>query len=64
MKKESPDKEFIVVSNDETCACNDCPHMKKNTLEKLYLCLKNEKPEITLSNDIIEKAKKPIIKNA
>ncbi len=62
MKKESPDKEFIVVSNDETCACNDCPHMKKNTLEKLYLCLKNEKPEITLSNDIIEKAKKPILK--
>ncbi len=62
MKKESPDKEFIVVSNDETCACNDCPHMKKNTLEKLYLCLKNEKPEITLSKDIIEKAKKPILK--
>jgi quinolinate synthase len=62
MKKESPDKEFIVVSNDETCDCNDCPHMKKNTLEKLYLCLKNEKPEITLSDDIIEKAKKPILK--
>jgi quinolinate synthase len=62
MKKESPDKEFIIVSNDETCACNDCPHMKKNTLEKLYLCLKNEKPEITLSSDIIEKSKKPIIK--
>ena len=62
MKKESPNKEFIVVSNDETCACNDCPHMKKNTLEKLYLCLKNEKPEIILSNDIIEKAKLPIIK--
>jgi len=62
MKKESPDKEFIVVSSDETCACNDCPHMKKNTLEKLYLCLKNEKPEIILTNDIIEKAKKPIIR--
>jgi quinolinate synthase len=62
MKKKSPDKEFIVVSNDETCACNDCPHMKKNTLEKLYMCLKNEKPEIILSNDIIEKAKKPIIR--
>ncbi|MCF8309612.1 MAG: quinolinate synthase NadA [Bacteroidales bacterium] len=62
MQKDSPDKEFMVVPSDETCACNDCPHMKKNTMEKLYLCLKNEKPEIELSDDVIEKARKPIDK--
>lgn len=60
MRKDSPDKEFMVVPSDETCACNDCPYMKKNTLEKLYLCLKNEKPEIELSDEVIEKARKPI----
>ena len=60
MKKASPDKKFIIVPSDQTCACNDCPYMKLNTVEKLYLCLKNEKPEITLSGDLILKAKKPI----
>ena len=60
MKKDSPHKEFIIVPADETCACNDCPYMKLNTLEKLYSCLKDEKPEIILSADIIEKARKPI----
>lgn len=62
MKKESPDKEFIIVPADETCSCNDCPYMKLNTMEKLYLAMKNEKPEILLSENIIEQAKKPIIK--
>ena len=56
MKKYSPDKEFLIVPTDETCSCNDCPYMKMNTLEKLYLCLKNEKPEIKLSEDIIKQA--------
>ena len=60
MKKDSPGKEFIIVPADETCACNDCPYMKMNTLEKLYLCLKNETPEILLSGDVIEKARIPI----
>jgi quinolinate synthase len=60
MKKSSPDKEFIIVPSDETCSCNDCPYMKLNTMQKLYLCLKNERPEITLSADIIEKARIPI----
>jgi len=60
MQLLSPDKEFIVVPTDETCSCNDCPYMKLNTMEKLYLALKNEVPEITLSKDIIERAKKPI----
>jgi len=62
MQKASPDKEFIVVPSDETCSCNDCPYMKLNTLEKLYLCLKNEKPEITLPDDVIEKARRPIVR--
>ncbi len=62
MKKESPDKEFIIVPVDETCACNDCEYMKRITLEKIYNSLKEEQPEIILSADIIEKAKKPIMK--
>ncbi len=62
MKKESPDKDFIIVPTDETCSCNDCPYMKKNTMENLYLAMKNETPEIILSNETIEKAKIPIIR--
>ncbi len=62
MKKNSPDKEFIIVPADETCSCNDCPYMKMNTMQKLYLALKNERPEIILPMDVIEQAKKPILK--
>ncbi len=60
MQKSSPDKEFIIVPSDETCTCNDCPYMKMNTLEKLYLCLKYEKPEIRLEDEVIGKARIPI----
>ena len=62
MRKNCPEKEFIVVPADETCSCNDCPYMKMNTLKKLYLCMENEKPEIVIPEDIIEQAKKPIIR--
>lgn len=63
MQKKNPDKEFIPVPpNDSTCACNDCNFMKLNTLEKLYLCLKNEYPEILVDEEIRVKAVKPIIK--
>jgi len=62
MKKLSPEKEFIVVPADETCSCNDCPYMKLNTLEKLYLCMMHEKPEIMLSEEIIVKARIPIMR--
>lgn len=62
MKKSSPSKEFHIVPADETCSCNDCPYMKMNTIKKLYYCLKNEKPEITLDIDIIEKARQPILR--
>ncbi|MGN6180170.1 MAG: quinolinate synthase NadA [Mucilaginibacter sp.] len=60
MQKQNPDKVFIPAPPNNSCACNDCPHMKRNTLEKLYLCLKNEVPEVTVPADIIEKAVKPI----
>ena len=60
MKKDSPEKEFLIVPHDETCNCNDCPYMKLNTMEKLYLCMKNERPEIILPADVITKAELPI----
>ena len=60
MEKANPDKVFIPAPPNNACACNDCPHMKRNTLEKLYLCLKNELPEVTVPMDIIIKAQKPI----
>jgi len=60
MRKNSPEKEFIIVPTDETCSCNDCEYMKMNTMEKLYNCLKNDQPEIVLSEDVIRKAAIPI----
>ena len=60
MKKENPTKEFHIVPVDETCACNDCMYMKYNTLEKLYDCLLNEKPQIFLPENTIAKAQKPL----
>ena len=61
MKKQNPHKTFIPAPpEDADCACNECAYMKKNTLEKLYLCLKNEQPEITIDEEIRKKAVKPI----
>lgn len=60
MQKENPHKTFIPAPPENSCACNDCPHMKRNTLEKLYLCLKNELPEVTIPMNIIERARLPI----
>jgi quinolinate synthase len=60
MEKASPDKNFIPAPPDNSCACNDCPHMKRNTLEKLYLCIKNGLPEVTVPADIIKRAQLPI----
>jgi quinolinate synthase len=60
MRKSSPDKEFLIVPSDETCSCNDCPYMKLNTMQKLYLCLKNERPEIILEEDVMAMARRPI----
>ncbi|MEP7280081.1 MAG: quinolinate synthase NadA [Bacteroidota bacterium] len=60
MQKNSPDKTFIPAPPNNSCACNDCPHMKLNTLEKLYLCMKYEVPEIIMDENLRIKAKKPI----
>ncbi len=60
MQKDNPGKLFIPAPPNNQCACNDCPHMKRNTLEKLYLCMKNESPEITVPQHIIDLAVKPI----
>jgi quinolinate synthase len=62
MQKASPEKTFIPAPPTNTCACNDCPHMKLNTLEKIYLSLKYEEPQIHMSAELIEKAKKPILR--
>jgi quinolinate synthase len=62
MQKSSPGKKFYVVPTDETCSCNDCPYMKLNTLPKLLNCLKNESPEILLSVELMDKARKPILR--
>lgn len=61
MQKRCPTKTFIPAPvEDDTCACSECAFMKLNTLEKLYYCLKNERPEIQLDKQLIEKALKPI----
>lgn len=62
MKLSSPEKEFIIVPTDETCSCNDCPYMKMNTMDKLYLALKNEKPEIKPDEKLMSAARLPIEK--
>ena len=63
MNKRCPDKLFIPAPvEDSSCACSECSFMKLNTLEKLFLCLKYEKPEITLTEEIIRKAKAPLLK--
>lgn len=60
MQKDNPGKTFIAAPPSNGCACNDCPHMKLNTLEKLYLCLKHEAPEIVMDEAIRLRALQPI----
>ncbi len=62
MMKASPQKTFIPAPPNNNCACNDCPHMKLNTLEKIYLCLKYEQPEIILDENIRKKAEGSILR--
>jgi quinolinate synthase len=63
MTKACPEKIFIPApSSDATCACNDCSYMKLNNLQKLYVCLKHELPEVKLDADVIEKARIPIFR--
>jgi quinolinate synthase len=62
MEKNSPGKTFIPAPPDNMCACNDCPYMKLNTLEKIYTALKFEQPELLMDAGQIEKARKPILR--
>ena len=60
MQKEAPHKTFIPAPPTANCACNDCPYMKLNSLEKLYLCMLYELPEIVMEESLRLAAKKPI----
>lgn len=60
MEKASPHKTFIPAPPNNSCACNDCPHMKRNTMEKLYLCMEYELPEIILPEWVIREGRKSI----
>ncbi len=67
MREAAPEANFLMApaeiagSEQGSCTtCNTCPHMKRNTLEKLYLCMKNRSPEVLLDEEIIKKAKLPI----
>ncbi len=60
MEKRSPHKQFIPAPPDNGCACNECPHMRLNTLEKLYLAMKNQKPKLELPPGLGEAAFLPL----
>lgn len=60
MEKFTSNKKFIPAPPNKTCACNECPHMKLNTLEKLYLCMCDRKPEIVMDEELRIKALIPI----
>ena len=62
MQLASPHKTFIPAPPENSCACNECPHMKLNTLEKLYLCMKYGTPEIIIPDDLAAKAILPLKK--
>lgn len=65
MTKANPEKIFIPVPPElegKTCMCNECKYMRMNTMEKLYLCLRDEKPEILIEEELREKAVKPILR--
>jgi quinolinate synthase len=60
MQKDNPEKTFIPAPPESGCNCSQCPHMRLNTIEKLYLCLKHEAPEITMEESVRVAALKPI----
>lgn len=62
MKKSSPGKEFLIVPTDKSCNCNDCPYMKMNTLPKLLRCIEKEQPELILDEELMNKARIPLLK--
>jgi quinolinate synthase len=60
MRKAAPDKTFIPAPTNTGCACNQCPHMRKNTLEKIYLSLRDLQPTIEMDEALRERAKLPL----
>lgn len=62
MRKQAPQKSLIPAPPNQNCACNECPYMKLNTLEKLYLSLRNEGPEVTLDEDLRTRAEAPLLR--
>ena len=62
MEKACPEKTFIAAQGEGGCSCSECPHMKLNTMEKLYLSMRDRKPEITLDEDLRQRALKPILR--
>ncbi len=60
MEKACPEKKFIAAPGEGGCSCSECPHMKLNTMEKLYLCMRDRKPEIILDETLRQRALKPI----
>src|SRR5580658_10297043 len=62
MERACPEKTFISAPGEGGCSCSECPHMKLNTMEKLYLCMRDRRPEITLDEDLRRRALKPILR--
>lgn len=60
MKQDNPDKVFIPAPPGNQCACSECPHMKRNTLAKLYTCMRDRRPELTMEPDLLQRARRPI----
>ncbi len=60
MQKQAPNKTLIPAPPDNSCACNDCPHMKRNTLEKVYLCMEYEQPEVLMDEELRVAAKRSL----
>ena len=60
MQKAAPEKTFIPAPPEANCACNECPHMKLNTMEKVYLALRDLSPRLEMEPSLLERAKKPI----
>src|SRR5580700_4128002 len=62
MEKACPEKTFISAPGEGGCSCSECPHMKLNTMEKLYLSMRDRQPEITLEENLRQRALKPILR--
>jgi quinolinate synthase len=60
MRKAAPEKTFIPAPPEANCACNECPFMRMNTLEKVFLCLRDLTPRIEMAPELLERARKPI----